>query len=109
MNTISLAQHAASSLSREDCELIVAAMRALPGNWSVDFETGDGDDDIYARIVGPWTDRTYSAFLVERQGCHIILTDRLTERFSDCVTCHPSVPAAMHRVQHLVLAAPVGQ
>jgi len=108
MKDFSVTQHAGSSLSQADCEIIVAWMRALPGSWSADFETGDGDDDVYARIVGPWADRSYSAFLIERQGCHVILTDRLTERFSDCVTCYESVPAAMDRVRSLILSSTVG-
>lgn len=107
MKDFSVAQHAASSLSQADREIIVAAMRDLPRSWSADFETGDGDEDVYARIVGPWADRSYSAFLIERQGCHVILTDRVTERFSDCVTCHASVSAAMDRVRSLVLSCPV--
>jgi hypothetical protein len=107
MKDCSLTQRTASSLSQADRELIATALRDLPRSWSADFETGDGDEDVYARIIGPWTDRSYSAFLIERQGCHVILTDRVTERFADCVTCHANVPAAMNRVRTLILNSPV--
>src|SRR5689334_14539406 len=97
MNMFSSPTPQAVSLNTEDREAILTASREFSDSWSTEFETGD-EDEVYARIVAPWCEPNHSAFLLERQGSEIVLTDRLSETFSDCISLYPSILAAMHQV-----------
>lgn len=92
-----------SSLTSNDRCLIMEEASSFPGRWSVEFEHGDEDDGVFARLRGPWSDNHSSAFLIERRGEQIVLTDRLANSWADHMTTHRSIAAALDRVWSVVL------
>ncbi len=56
-----------------------AAEASLPYGWRVTFEAIDSDDtdDVYARVIPPWN-ANVSAFLIDREGHWIIVTDNVS-------------------------------
>lgn len=103
MNDLLETTRDASSLTSNDRCLIMEEARSFPGRWSVEFEHGDEDDCVFARLRGPWSDNHSSAFLIERRGEQIVLTDRLANSWADHTTTHRSIAAAMDRVWSVVL------
>jgi hypothetical protein len=103
MNPVLELTNEAASLTANDRCLIAEEVNSFPGRWSVEFEQGDEGDCVFARLRGPWSDDHSSAFLLERRGERIVLTDRLANAWADHVTIHRTVAAAMDRVWSVVL------
>jgi hypothetical protein len=64
-------------LSIEERALIKRAAAKFPTGWCVSLETTDSEE-TYARVVPPW-DKNASAFLIDREGHGLVLTDNLSD------------------------------
>jgi hypothetical protein len=88
-------------LSPDECRAIAEAGRRLPGEWSVVFEAVE-DGAVFARLLPPDSDGQSSAFLIERHGDRVILTDRLSNELADAFTRHPDVADALEAAEDII-------
>jgi hypothetical protein len=88
-------------LSPDECHTIAEAGRRLPGEWSVVFEAVE-DGAVFARLLPPGSDGQSSAFLIERHGDRVILTDRLSDELADAFTRHPDVADALEAAEDVI-------
>lgn len=85
-----------------DCrELERLVRRRLWGRWLLIFERTEAQE-VYARIVAPWNTPDHSAFLIERQGSMLLLTDRVANPVGDSVSRHHLIPQVFDGILDVV-------
>lgn len=85
-------------LTRNDVDAISAAQSMIP--WPVSYDQGD-EGELYAIIHTPRDDWTF-AFLLDREGANLVLTDNLTDPLGVVVTTFPDVKAAAAHVSRML-------
>lgn len=88
-------------LTLNDIDAILAVRSIIP--WPISYGRGD-EGELYAIIHPPRNDRI-SAFLLDREGGELVLTDNLSDPLRVVVTAYPDVGAAAAHVSR-VLSGP---
>ena len=78
------------------------AEASLPSGWHVTLETID-NQEIYARVIPPWN-ANLSAFLIDREGHGVILTDNISDDTHPVISVLCDVHDAIDRVVSVVSA-----